>query len=139
MKKFILILLNFSFSFACCCYPNISCRIVNPKVKKSVEKAKIDIKNNDKRLAEKIKKINQLMNQINNINYNILILQDKINALDKTNSFILSQVTKTQLKIKNLKLLIIKNLALLNNSIITKNKQLLLLINENILKEKRNK
>lgn len=89
---------------ACCCYPGISCVAVNASVTASIAKAVTKLKQNDKETyAKKIDELSQYIERINAIEQEVAKKENKLNALEKTETFynlkkneLLKKITKLE-------------------------------------------
>jgi len=107
-KKFFFFLFLLNNLYACCCYPKISCKSVAITTKTTSLSAKKTLAINDSKIfAVNLKKINSVLNEINEIENDLIKYRDYLNALKFSQLLILKQINENLKQINSLKYLLI--------------------------------
>ena len=107
-KKFFFFLFLLNNLYACCCYPKISCKSVAITTKTTSLSAKKILAINDSKIfAMNLKKINSVLNEINEIENDLIKYRDYLNALKFSQLLILKQINENLKQINSLKYLLI--------------------------------
>ena len=107
-KKFFFFLFLLNNLYACCCCPKISCKSVAITTKTTSLSAKKILAINDSKIfAMNLKKINSVLNEINEIENDLIKYRDYLNALKFSQLLILKQINENLKQINSLKYLLI--------------------------------